>query len=228
MTMTSLVKEKYTMKDVRRRRKSREYAEVILRAAKSAELTSKISQIFLIYNEIDVKFQRNLSMFKVDIKLNSFLTKLNDKKNVWWQLIERKRSENSYESSTSAQSQYSYEYFRYVNYQFEYQKFKNDRVESSRYSQYIESQRYDQTYDDAREYQSQEYQSRDYFNQSNNSNKSVFTFISYFNSLSQNDINKNQRSSLNTDQTSNDNDYQSRFDSLRDISSKNDSSSASD
>jgi hypothetical protein len=37
-------------------------------------------------------------MFKVDIKLNSFLTKLNDKKNVWWQLVDRKRdSENSYD-----------------------------------------------------------------------------------------------------------------------------------
>jgi hypothetical protein len=80
--MTFLMKEKYILKNARRRRESREYAEVILRAAKSAELISKISQIFLIYNEIDVEFQRNLFMFKVDIKLNSFLTKLNDKKNV--------------------------------------------------------------------------------------------------------------------------------------------------
>jgi hypothetical protein len=228
VTMTSLVKEKYTLKDARRKRKSRKYAEVILRATKFAELISKISQIFLIYNEIDVKFQRDLSMLKIDIKLNSFLTNLNDKKNVWWQLTERKRSENSYESSTNAQSQYSYEYFRYVNYQFEYQKFRNDRDESSRYSQYIESQRYDQTYDDALKYQSQEYQSRDYFNQSDNSNKSVFTSTSYFNSLSQNDINRNQKSLLNTDQTSNDNEYQSRSDSFKDISSKNDSSSTSD
>jgi hypothetical protein len=80
--MIFLMKEKYILKNARRRKEFRKYAEVILQAAKSAELISKISQIFLIYNEIDVKFQRNLFMFKVDIKLNNFLTELNDKKNV--------------------------------------------------------------------------------------------------------------------------------------------------
>ncbi len=80
--MTSLMKKKYTMKDVKRRRESRKYAEMILRAAKSAKLTSKISQIFLIYNEIDVEFQRDISMSKTDTKLDSFLTNLNDRKNV--------------------------------------------------------------------------------------------------------------------------------------------------
>ncbi len=80
--MTSLVKKKYTMKDVKRRRKSKEYAEVILRATKFAELISEINQIFLIYNEIDVKFQRNIFMSKANTKLNNFLTNLNDRKNV--------------------------------------------------------------------------------------------------------------------------------------------------
>ncbi len=70
------------MNDARRRRESRKYVEVILRTAKSVELISKISQIFLIYNEIDVKFQRDISMSKADIKLNNFLTDLNDRKNV--------------------------------------------------------------------------------------------------------------------------------------------------
>jgi hypothetical protein len=80
--MTSLVKEKYVMKNVRRRRESKEYADVILRAAKSTELISEISQIFLIYNEIDVKLQRNIFMSKANTKLNSFLTNLDDRKNV--------------------------------------------------------------------------------------------------------------------------------------------------
>jgi hypothetical protein len=80
--MTSLIKEKYIMKNARRRRKSREYAEVILKAAKSTELTSEINQIFLIYNEIDVKFQRDILMSKIDTKLNDFLTDLDDRKNV--------------------------------------------------------------------------------------------------------------------------------------------------
>ncbi len=80
--MTLLIKEKYIIKNARRKRESREYAEMILRAAKSAELISEISQIFLIYNEIDVEFQRDISMSKTDTKLNNFLTDLNDRKNV--------------------------------------------------------------------------------------------------------------------------------------------------
>jgi hypothetical protein len=151
VVMTSLIKKKYTMKNVKRRRKSRKYVEMILRAAKSAKLISKISQIFLIYNEIDVKFQRNIFMFKSDTKLDNFLTNLNDCKNVWWQLIERKRSD---ENEFSNQLQNFYDYFKYVDYQFAYQRFRNDwqRSRSSRFAQYIESQRYDQTYDDTREY----------------------------------------------------------------------------
>ncbi len=82
VTMTFLVKEKYIMKNARRRKKSRKYAEAILRAVKSADLTSEISQIFLIYNDINVKFQRNISMSKKNIKLNNFLIDLNDRKNV--------------------------------------------------------------------------------------------------------------------------------------------------
>ncbi len=104
VVMISLMKKKYTVKDVKRRRESKEYAEVILRAAKSTELISKISQIFLIYNDIDVEFQRNISMSKANTKLNSFFTNLDDRKNVWWQLVERKR-ENTYESSTNTQNQ---------------------------------------------------------------------------------------------------------------------------
>jgi hypothetical protein len=50
VVMISLMKEKYIMKNARRRRKSRKYAEVILRSTKSTDLTSKINQIFLIYN----------------------------------------------------------------------------------------------------------------------------------------------------------------------------------
>jgi hypothetical protein len=43
-------------------------------------------------------------MSKANTKLNSFFTNLDDRKNVWWQLVERKR-ENTYESSTNTQNQ---------------------------------------------------------------------------------------------------------------------------
>jgi hypothetical protein len=50
-----------------------------------------------------VKLQRNIFMSKANTKLNSFLTNLDDRKNVWWQLVERKR-ENSYELSMNLQN----------------------------------------------------------------------------------------------------------------------------
>jgi hypothetical protein len=222
VAMTSLMKKKYIMKDVKRWRKSKEYAEMILRAAKFARLTSKISQIFLIYNEIEMKFQRNIFMFKTDTKLDSFFTNLNDHKNVWWQLIERKRSD---ENEFSSQFQNIYDYLRYVNYQSTYQRFRNDRSKSKsfRFSQYIESQRYDQIYDDNRAYQSRDFFSN-YSNYLNESDKTNFNSNSFYSksSSSQNDINRTQKSSFNADQ--NVNDYTSRSDWFRNTSLKNDSS----
>ncbi len=228
VVMISLVKEKYTTNDVRRRKEFREYADVILRVAKFADLISKINQILFIYNEIDVEFQRNLSMSKIDIKLNSFLTDLDDRKNVWWQLADRKRSdENFYEFSINNQS--FYEYLKYDNIQSEYQKFKTDRSDSSRFSQYDESQRYDQIYDDNRSYQSRDYSSSysaDYQNLSDkinfNSSSALYSKIS----SPQNDINRIQRSFLNSNQISNDNEFSSRSDQIRNISLKNDSLAA--
>jgi hypothetical protein len=232
VVMTSMIKKKYIMKNVKRRRESRKYAEIILRAAKSTKLISEINQIFLIYNDIDVKFQRNISMSKTNTKLNSFFTNLSDRKNVWWQLADSKRSsENFYDFFINSQEQYFYEFSKYdndqskyVNYQSEYQRFRNDRDESSRYSSYAESQRYDQIYDDNREYQFRDFSSN-FSNYFNDADKINFNSNSFYlkSSSSQNDINRNQRSFLNTDQ--NVNDY-TRSDSIRDTSFKNDSLSS--
>ncbi len=54
----------------------------MLRTTKSTELISEINQIFLIYNEINVKSQRDIFMSKTNTKLNNFLTNLDDRKNV--------------------------------------------------------------------------------------------------------------------------------------------------
>jgi hypothetical protein len=105
-----------------------------------------------------------------------------------------------------------------------YQRFRNDRSrsKSSRFSQYTESQRYDQIYDDNREYQSRDFLSS-YSNYSNDVDKINFNYISFYSKISsnQNDINRTQKLFLNTDQ--NVNDYTFRSDSLRDTSLKNDS-----
>jgi hypothetical protein len=181
-----------------------------------------------------VKFQRNLFMFKVDIKLNNFLTELNDKKNVWWQLVDRKRSSATlYDFFINNSEQYFYEYSKndndqskYVSYQSEYQRFKNDRSKASRFSHYFKSQRYNQIYDNYKDYQFRFFSSNNsiYSNDLNKVSSTSFSFYSSSKISNQNDINKTQKSLLNTDQ--NVNDYTSRSDLFRDTSLKNDFTSS--
>ncbi len=70
------------MNNARKHRESREYADVIIRAEKFVELDSKRHLIMLIYNDLDLKFQRNISMFSLSIKLSNFLQSLDDKKDI--------------------------------------------------------------------------------------------------------------------------------------------------
>ena len=67
------------MKDVKRKRKSIEYAQVITRAAKFAEM-SVYNQIYLIYNDLDLKFRKDLSISLETTKMNEFLSDLDFKK----------------------------------------------------------------------------------------------------------------------------------------------------
>ena len=55
--MATIVQEKYTTTDARNRRKPQEYAGIIIRAAKSAELEATAHIIMLIYNGLNLEFQ---------------------------------------------------------------------------------------------------------------------------------------------------------------------------
>ncbi len=83
VTMITIIKKRYIMNDARRRRESREYANVIMRAARFAELESKTHQIMMIYNDLDLKFQRDIFMLTLTIQIQNFLQHLNDKKDIW-------------------------------------------------------------------------------------------------------------------------------------------------
>ena len=108
VSMNIILRERYTMNDARRRRKSRKYAAKILRTAKSAELKSMTNQIAIIYNDLDVKFRRNLiksfNVFSIDL----FLREMNDVKEIWWQLIFRNNYDNRREYQSSRQRSESF------------------------------------------------------------------------------------------------------------------------
>ena len=77
--LATVIREKYTMKDVKKRRKFIEYAQIIIKTAKFAEMFI-YNQIYLIFNDLNVEFQRNLNILIENTKLNAFLQKLDLKK----------------------------------------------------------------------------------------------------------------------------------------------------
>ena len=83
--MTTVVRERYIMKNAKRKRKSIEYAQIITRAAKFAEMLI-YNQIYLIYNDLDLKFRKDLSILLETTKMNEFLSDLNFKKEIWWEI----------------------------------------------------------------------------------------------------------------------------------------------
>ena len=100
-----LMKEKYIFENVRNQRESREYAFIILRATKSTNLASS-DQISMIWNDLDVEFQRDIHRSKEGTNLDDFLNALDEFKDIWWQLTRRRMSamyRNSNYRSTSYQ-----------------------------------------------------------------------------------------------------------------------------
>jgi hypothetical protein len=157
VAMITITKEKYIMNDARRRRESREYVDVIMRIARFVELDIEAHQIMLIYNDLNLKFQRNVSMSELTTKIQNFLQCLNDKKNIWWRIANRTRnSYNIYIKSYSDQS--TYDQFRAYS-QSEQQS--HDQYDFQRADQrfnqwnFINSYRFSYQYEANQTYQSQ-------------------------------------------------------------------------
>ena len=109
IVMTTVVREKYIMKDVKRKRKSIEYAQVITRVVKFAEM-SVYNQIYLIYNDLDLKFRKDLSISLETTKMNEFLSDLDFKKEIWWEI--NSKNKMSYNSIYTKYSRFVEEYFQ--------------------------------------------------------------------------------------------------------------------
>ena len=58
--MIIITRERYTMKNVRRKRESIKYVDIITRAIKTTNITM-FAQIYLIYNELNLEFRRDLN-----------------------------------------------------------------------------------------------------------------------------------------------------------------------
>jgi hypothetical protein len=157
--MIIITKERYIMNDARRRRESREYANVIMKIARSVELKSKSHQIMMIYNDLNLKFQRNISMLTLITQIQNFLQHLDDKKNIWWKLASRNRE---YNIMQIFKSWVNYNFKSNVIYQSKfhdqfsiYYQFKFDQYEQQWNFEFSSREQFSYQYSANQQYQSQ-------------------------------------------------------------------------
>ena len=74
--------EKYSMKNVVNNRISKNYAQTMIRFEKFVEF-STFNQLFQIWNELNIDFQKQIEKFIKKIKISDFLHQLNNKKKIW-------------------------------------------------------------------------------------------------------------------------------------------------
>ena len=89
-TLTIITKKKYTMKNVRKHKEFFDFVEIIVREAKSI-MMSIYSQLYFIYNELKLKFRRDLAKSTKNTIMNEFFQQLDDKKEIWWDIENRYR-----------------------------------------------------------------------------------------------------------------------------------------
>ena len=69
------------MNDARQRRKFNKYVQIIIRAARSIEMFND-NQIYLIYNDLNLEFKRDLHISFDVIDMHLFLNELKNKKKI--------------------------------------------------------------------------------------------------------------------------------------------------
>ena len=79
--MIIITRERYIMKNVRRKRKSMKYVNIITRAIKTINMIV-FAQIYLIYNEFDFEFRRDLSKSIEIIIMKIFLQNVKNNKKI--------------------------------------------------------------------------------------------------------------------------------------------------
>jgi hypothetical protein len=163
VAMIIIIKERYIMNNARRRRESREYVSVIMRTARSVELKSKSHQIMMIYNDLNLKFQSNISMSTLITQIQNFLQHLNDKKNIWWDLVNRNRNYNTtqtakswvnYNSKLNAFYQSKFQDQFSIFYQSKFDQY-DSQYSKQRNSEYFQREQFFYQYDANQSYQSQ-------------------------------------------------------------------------
>ena len=98
-TTASLLKKSYIMKNARKLRKSKKYAQRIIRLTKSAQIKSVFNQLNIIYNGVEVKLRRDLRRFINMNIIDEYLKEIDECKQIWWKLTNERKIQNGYNSN---------------------------------------------------------------------------------------------------------------------------------
>ena len=112
----------------------------MLRHVKVAEMTSMYNQLTIVWNNIDVKFRRDIFESTVVISLFSFLNQLNSKISIWFELTRNQRSDNLSRFNKIV-DQYTFSRqqdstFRYSRDQFDRQSYQSYQSNQNQYQHY--------------------------------------------------------------------------------------------
>ena len=77
----TIIKKRYIINNVRRKREFIKYVDVIIQAAKITKIIIYV-QIYFIYNDLKLKFRYNLIKLKKNITINIFLQNLKKNKKI--------------------------------------------------------------------------------------------------------------------------------------------------
>ena len=91
VALSSVLQEKFTLRDATKKREPREFAQKIIRSAKDANFGDVKSQLDLIYNAIDPELRLHVNRPNDQSTIKSFLADVNERKHDWWAYASRHR-----------------------------------------------------------------------------------------------------------------------------------------
>ena len=169
LIIITIKKKSYIMKDDRRRRKSSKYAHVIIKTTKFIVM-NVYSQLWFIYNDLNIEFRRDVRKSTEHTDLNVFLQKMKNVKEIWWNLNVknsrdyadnrsannfREQQQNSYDNRLENEESLSQEdYSNDLDYEY---SFVDNQQQQSRQTQFSITYQFNNSF----------YQNRAYQNQSN-------------------------------------------------------------
>ena len=95
--LISIQASRYTMKDARRQKNSRIFAQNLFRHAKAVDLISMHNQISMTWNNLNWQFRRNISKSTDSTIIRHFLNQFDNYSNIWFEMT-NSQSQTQYEA----------------------------------------------------------------------------------------------------------------------------------